>query len=285
MAIESTRVRCPACNSWFVHPGRKRRWCSDDCARQMRNAAATCASRLQSADRSIDQTCIYCDKPLGPMDITGRTNMPGRRESHEECRKLRKNEVVGECRECGATTTRRDAGCCHRCRKASHRELAKLSPTRCAASYESFDTGEVVRCEEDAYPTMEHCSKHRGDMRSHGEFRDWLWRWDEVSHLIPQAEIPNWRDHLLDQQRGRCGMFELCGKDESNNDTWHLDHDHSCDRHGPKRMCPNCVRGVLCWFCNVAVLGALEKDDMSPLDAARAIMHYLESGDQLKLAV
>lgn len=33
----------------------------------------------------------------------------------------------------------------------------------------------------------------------------------------------------------------------------HIDHDHSCLKHRPKRMCDDCVRGMICRGCNVSL--------------------------------
>lgn len=70
------------------------------------------------------------------------------------------------------------------------------------------------------------------------------------------------RDKFLLLQDGKCA---LCGKkwkpedlDKQGRTTWHLDHDHSCCDKPSQRSCGKCDRGVLCWECNVRLIGTLE---------------------------
>jgi hypothetical protein len=75
---------------------------------------------------------------------------------------------------------------------------------------------------------------------------------------------------LAEQQDGVCF---LCGEAESvphhANDalmSLAVDHDHGCTaRHSPKRACPLCIRGLLCYNCN-RMIGRAER---SPRLAAR----------------
>jgi len=62
-----------------------------------------------------------------------------------------------------------------------------------------------------------------------------------------------------------CGSTEAGGK----NNQWHIDHDHSCCPALP--ACGECVRGILCHNCNIALGHA--KDDPAVL---RALADYLE---------
>lgn len=52
---------------------------------------------------------------------------------------------------------------------------------------------------------------------------------------------------------------------------WTTDHDHSCCPKGQIKRCGNCVRGILCHFCNTAI-GSLQD---SP-EALRAAADYIE---------
>jgi hypothetical protein len=63
------------------------------------------------------------------------------------------------------------------------------------------------------------------------------------------------RDAILAAQGGAC----LCGDANPGPDgTWHLDHDHTCDRHGPDTYCLQCLRAMLCRDCNVKLLSWYE---------------------------
>jgi len=58
-----------------------------------------------------------------------------------------------------------------------------------------------------------------------------------------------------------------CGTTETHR--WCIDHDHKCC---PKAVtCGNCVRGILCYSCNI-ILGHCNEDK----DALLNLVHYLE---------
>ncbi|TRW85564.1 hypothetical protein FK535_09210 [Mycolicibacterium sp. 018/SC-01/001] len=78
---------------------------------------------------------------------------------------------------------------------------------------------------------------------------------------------------LLESQDGRCA---ICGTDNPGNRFWAVDHGHSCCPG--EYSCGDCVRGILCSYCNPG-LGWF-KDD--PENLRRAIA-YLE-GFRLKKA-
>jgi len=61
----------------------------------------------------------------------------------------------------------------------------------------------------------------------------------------------------LDAQGGVC---KICGNDEPGGvGSWHIDHDHACCPDTP--ACGDCVRGILCQKCNIA-LGLAGDDKM-----------------------
>lgn len=51
----------------------------------------------------------------------------------------------------------------------------------------------------------------------------------------------------------------------------HTDHDHSCPFHKSVRMCPMCIRGILCNGCNSALGHVLES-----ADTLRALITFIE---------
>jgi hypothetical protein len=59
---------------------------------------------------------------------------------------------------------------------------------------------------------------------------------------------------LLDAQQNNCGM---CHKPFEKGQLIHVDHDHTCCRR-KNRSCGECIRGLLCHTCNIA-LGHIER--------------------------
>ncbi len=69
-------------------------------------------------------------------------------------------------------------------------------------------------------------------------------------------------DALLDRQGGGCAICG-CPQGDAGVRPHALDHDHACC--GPNAACSNCVRGILCVFCNNA-LGGYERTGFMPPD-------------------
>ena len=88
--------------------------------------------------------------------------------------------------------------------------------------------------------------------------------------MTTTAERGYRKDELLRAQGSRCA---ICGVHAEVTTAMHLDHDHSCCDEG----CRACVRGVLCWHCNVG-LGHF-KD--SP-DFLRYAACYLDGRDDVQ---
>jgi hypothetical protein len=61
-------------------------------------------------------------------------------------------------------------------------------------------------------------------------------------------------NRLLCVQQNTCGM---CHEPFAEGQLIHVDHDHACCR-GKNRSCGECVRGLLCHACNIA-LGHIER--------------------------
>ncbi|WP_435613304.1 endonuclease domain-containing protein [Streptomyces sp. bgisy159] len=71
---------------------------------------------------------------------------------------------------------------------------------------------------------------------------------------------------MLAEQGGVCAV---CGHLDPAGRELAVDHDHSCCPDAAK-SCGNCVRGLLCWPCNVGI-GHL-RDDPEILTAAAAYL-------------
>ncbi|MET7939618.1 endonuclease VII domain-containing protein [Streptomyces sp. NPDC005302] len=73
-------------------------------------------------------------------------------------------------------------------------------------------------------------------------------------------------DDMLDAQHGVCAV---CGAADPAGKELAVDHDHACCPE-PAKSCGKCVRGLLCWPCNVGI-GHL-RDDPKILTAAAAYL-------------
>ncbi len=182
------------------------------------------------------------------------------------CQKRHSYEIVTFCDVCDNGIRRRDSGACRACDMRERRRVARSEP-RLPCS--------IPDCDNDARPLSPHCSKHENDIKRYGEprpyqiDRDWAAR----ENPITQSQVNDVRDRLLVGQGGECA---LCGITETPD--WHLDHDHRCCSRN--RRCWNCVRGVLCRRCNVA-LGMFDDDP----ESLRRAAGYLESSSRMNLSV
>lgn len=75
-------------------------------------------------------------------------------------------------------------------------------------------------------------------------------------------------DNLLISQDYRCAA---CGSDnpQDRRQKWHVDHDHACCNR--RQSCGNCIRGLLCSNCNIAL--GLVKDSKNTL---LSLVEYLD---------
>lgn len=73
------------------------------------------------------------------------------------------------------------------------------------------------------------------------------------------------RDALLAEQAGKCA---ICGTTEPGAKGWAIDHDHACCAE--TKTCGECVRGILCGRCNLAI-GLFDDDPGRLRDAAEYV--------------
>ena len=80
--------------------------------------------------------------------------------------------------------------------------------------------------------------------------------------------------NMLQEQGGGCG---ICGKtEEEEGKRLAVDHDHSCC---PGRTsCGECVRGLLCYDCNINTLPVIEKTELVSAAQSYLKKHRSESG-------
>jgi len=74
-------------------------------------------------------------------------------------------------------------------------------------------------------------------------------------------------NEMLKRQAGRCA---ICQTDKPGSKGFHVDHDHSCCTGS--RSCGDCVRGLLCFPCNIGI--GLLRDNPATL---RSALRYLDS--------
>lgn len=146
------------------------------------------------------------------------------------------------CADCGLPRDGRGGqGCCGKCYMKRRRVQIRADGGRPCV---------VDGCERRIWTTGRFCEMHAHRWERHRE----VGPADSVlgRRGTPQKHIPRLRKALLEAQQGKC---LLCGTTETKQ--WCVDHDYRCCPKGD--MCDACIRGVLCYTCNVA-LGMLHDD-------------------------
>lgn len=93
--------------------------------------------------------------------------------------------------------------------------------------------------------------------------RRWLWR--------RYQKTAQWFDTTLDVQGYLCAV---CSTDDPGTKGWAVDHDHKCcPQPQPASTCGNCVRGIVCTRCNLA-LGQVDDDP----ELLNKMIDYLRKG-------
>ena len=151
--------------------------------------------------------------------------------------KSRKDRRTNTCKACRSEHYRR--GSAYRMGE----KLARKGPY-CATEF-------VVVYEGKASASQKYCSTLCGD----------YWR----RYKLTKVEIEN----LLEDQNGGCGICRT--ENPGDKRGWTVDHDHACCAANP--TCGKCVRGILCYKCNLA-LGLLA-DNLTSLQNA---IDYLVRG-------
>lgn len=89
------------------------------------------------------------------------------------------------------------------------------------------------------------CSTARQKLPHNQEYRrDYAWRKCLERFSITQGRY----DEMLERQSGMCA---ICHKPETGGTRLAVDHDHSCC--DGDFSCGNCIRGLLCKRCNMAI--------------------------------
>jgi hypothetical protein len=99
-------------------------------------------------------------------------------------------------------------------------------------------------------------------------------RWNRAYKMKRKGLTPEQFQEMLEAQGYACAMCrEPFGEDQQ----IFIDHDHACPAgHDPEMGCPECVRGLLCLTCNIA-LGYIET-------YFELAMTYLRQGTALRPA-
>jgi hypothetical protein len=117
-------------------------------------------------------------------------------------------------------------------------------PTGARRHYDRGDKGACDECRE-AEAEYRHLTRPGIGLLAHGHGREyWWWLWK--TYRLRRHEY----EAILARQGDVCAICESAFKPGS----IHLDHDHMCDHQGKgSRSCADCVRGILCRRCNLAL--------------------------------
>ncbi len=160
------------------------------------------------------------------------------------------NAGLRECVKCGQVTDDfpKQSRICKDCKRAYSRERARVQREADPEAYNQYQ--------------KEYRAKNR--KRVNKRDNDYY-----LKHYMGLSRVEF--DALLSLQGNRCAICERT--EPGGKGRWHVDHDHACTEHGPKKACQKCYRGLLCFNCNVA-LGYLGDSPMTLLKAADYLMEW-----------
>lgn len=101
------------------------------------------------------------------------------------------------------------------------------------------------------------------------------WAQKRTLRHLHKMTMDEWQARLANQNY-RCAICQTIypgGRDSQ----WHLDHNHACPNHSPRKSCPKCWRALLCSRCNLA-LGNANDDPTLLRKMADYIEKYLDNG-------
>lgn len=88
-------------------------------------------------------------------------------------------------------------------------------------------------------------------------------------------------NQMLDRQGGKCGIPGCEKTEPGNGKDWCVDHDHACPNGCNGRLsCGECVRGLLCGTCNMALGGVNDN-----VEVLMGMIGYVQNHRLLYLAV
>lgn len=148
------------------------------------------------------------------------------------------------CKECSEVkaldqfgrNSRSRLGVMPKCKPCTNRQMKTYSDKAKAQDYEGFQTSRrKLRRDWAARQKQQDPEKYTARLREEGLKH----RYGITLH---QFNI------MLAEQDGRCAICMAVNPKE-----WHVDHDHECCPG--RKSCGNCLRGVLCEACNIALGG------------------------------
>ena len=180
--------------------------------------------------------------------------------------------------ECGCG---QDAGC-YAVRGAGY---SKGDPRRFCTGH-SRKNKKSTHCKNGHEKTPENTSPH-GSCKICHRVRDANWK---INHPVARLAIA--RKHmngladeqyqaLLAKQHNKCLICSIVFNAEPKTSTPCIDHDHACCPRIGKRTCGKCIRGVICYGCNV-MLG-FSKENITTLQNAIQYLKENQCQTQQKL--
>lgn len=156
---------------------------------------------------------------------------------------------------------------------ARHRAARRATGTKEFTPNDSTATCVIEECDEQVYTRVargrteiwRHCRSHGEDMRRHLPFG-----WFEAQLALQGGACKICGRNIV----GVYAVQNASGKRDHERRFAHTDHSHKKARdhdHSSRRMCGDCVRGLLCGNCNHA-LGLLDDN----IDTLRSMIAYLK---------
>jgi len=162
---------------------------------------------------------------------------------------------------------------CRTCRTRLPYEHFELHPSmRDGRRNECADCRAIKKAEEYQTKKVEICKKLREDRSdNHEKYRD-----QDLKKKF-KISIEQFTEMLAAQ--GNCCLVCKTTTPGGAYNQWHVDHDHSCcGQENRKKTCGNCIRGILCSNCNLA-LGTAKDSSM----ILRALADYLDAYELHKI--
>jgi hypothetical protein len=192
-----------------------------------------------------------------PSLIERARNEELRAQGLKYCPKCKQTKPVTEFHKNAALKTGRSSRC-KDCIAEDYRQRYIPSPTR--ARYEELLSQGLKHCPKcgETKPLTEFYVRLARNRRPQSWCKDCSRKEVRRSYLKTLYNITSEVFAIaLDRGHGVCMMKDCTSIVSGGRGTWHVDHDHACCPG--ENTCGQCVRGLLCNFCNTRTVPVLEK--------------------------